>query len=469
MAAGIRAASAAVAALVTLAALAATALPNPAAFPVFRDGRDGGGTNWAVLVAGSNGWYGGRAGALPALVWHLTRGARRRFNYRHQSDVYHAYQILKRNGYPDSNIIVFHYDDIAANPANKRPGVVINHPNGADVYAGVPKNYTKSQVTPANFLAVLKGDAAAASGPVLHSGPNDHVFVNFVDHGATSLVAFPTSYLYAKDLIAALQYMSQHQLYGELVFYLEACESGSMFQGLLPPGIKIYATTASSATQSSYACYYDAQLGTYLGDLYSVNWMENTDAVDVRTETLQTQFTIVRNLTKLSIVMQYGDLSMQSEPIGAFLGFELAHAARAPPPPSHASAPLDAIDARDVKLDVLTRQVAQLQMLGDSTALLQAQAALASEQAYRAHVTRSIRAVAEQLLGTSGADRVLGGRPGVVTEWDCYRGAVDAYEQRCGRFGDFGLKYAYVLANLCQARVSVDAIDAAALSVCGRS
>jgi len=41
--------------------------------------------NWAVLVAGSNGYY----------------------NYRHQSDVYDAYQILHMNGIPDSNIIVF--------------------------------------------------------------------------------------------------------------------------------------------------------------------------------------------------------------------------------------------------------------------------------------------------------------------------------------------------------------------------
>lgn len=50
--------------------------------------------NWAVLVAGSNGWY----------------------NYRHQSDVCHAYQILHKNGIPDSNIIVMMYDDIAKNP-----------------------------------------------------------------------------------------------------------------------------------------------------------------------------------------------------------------------------------------------------------------------------------------------------------------------------------------------------------------
>lgn len=49
--------------------------------------------NWAVLVAGSSGWY----------------------NYRHQADVCHAYQVLHQNGIPDSNIIVMMYDDLAHN------------------------------------------------------------------------------------------------------------------------------------------------------------------------------------------------------------------------------------------------------------------------------------------------------------------------------------------------------------------
>lgn len=51
--------------------------------------------NWALLVAGSNGW----------------------FNYRHQADVCHAYQILHNHGIPDSNIVVMMFDDIAENTA----------------------------------------------------------------------------------------------------------------------------------------------------------------------------------------------------------------------------------------------------------------------------------------------------------------------------------------------------------------
>lgn len=51
----------------------------------------------------------------------------------------HAYQILKKGGLKEENIVVFMYDDIAASALNPRPGVIINNPNGSDVYAGVPK------------------------------------------------------------------------------------------------------------------------------------------------------------------------------------------------------------------------------------------------------------------------------------------------------------------------------------------
>lgn len=41
----------------------------------------------------------------------------------------------------------------------------------------------------------------------------------------------------------------------------------------------VYSTTAANEQESSYACYYDPEIETYLGDLYSVNWMEDTEKV----------------------------------------------------------------------------------------------------------------------------------------------------------------------------------------------
>lgn len=51
----------------------------------------------------------------------------------------HAYQILRNGGLKEENIVVFMYDDIANHQLNPRPGTIINHPDGDDVYVGVPK------------------------------------------------------------------------------------------------------------------------------------------------------------------------------------------------------------------------------------------------------------------------------------------------------------------------------------------
>ena len=50
------------------------------------------------------------------------------------------------------------YDDIASDSSNPTPGQIINYPNGPDVYKGVPKDYTKKDVNPKNFLNILSGN-----------------------------------------------------------------------------------------------------------------------------------------------------------------------------------------------------------------------------------------------------------------------------------------------------------------------
>ena len=64
----------------------------------------------------------------------------------------------------------------------------------------------------------------------MDSGPNDHIFIYYSDHGGPGVLGMPTSpYLYAKDLIEVLQKKHASGTYKSLVFYLEACESGSIF------------------------------------------------------------------------------------------------------------------------------------------------------------------------------------------------------------------------------------------------
>lgn len=161
-------------------------------------------SNWAVLVAGSNTW----------------------FNYRHQADVFHAYQMLLKKGFDSEKIIVFAYDDIANNSRNPFPGKVFNKPTyaepGVDVYKGVKIDYRGADVTPKLFLSVLEGNRTAVagrgSGKVLSTNPDDNVFMFFSDHGSPNLIAFPSEYLYADQLLATFSKITGK--FNKFVFYL---------------------------------------------------------------------------------------------------------------------------------------------------------------------------------------------------------------------------------------------------------
>ena len=279
----------------------------------FNPFKSNGVNHYAVLVAGSNGFW----------------------NYRHQSDIFHSYHILISNGIPKENIIVLAYDDIAKNSENPIKGKVFNKPDpsgqGFDVYEGVAIDYKGADVNPDVFLAVLSGDSTKVrgkgTGRVLQSTENDNVFVYFSDHGATGLIAFPSGELYADQLTSTLKKMHTNKMYKELVFYLEACESGSMFNKILPNNMNIYTTTAANPNQSSWATYCspddkigNVSIGSCLGDEYSVNWMEDSESDSGLTETLQAQYEHVRDRTKNSEVHQYGQLDFVSNDIGQYQG-----------------------------------------------------------------------------------------------------------------------------------------------------
>lgn len=405
------------------------------------------GKHWALIVAGSNGWY----------------------NYRHQADTCHAYQILHKNGIPDENIVVMMYDDIANNPLNPTPGIIINKPNGDDVYKGVPKDYTKEDVTPDNFLNILKGNKQAmsgiGSGKVIDSGPNDHVFVYFTDHGATGLIAFPSDELMAHDLIAALDEMYENKKFSKLVFYLEACESGSMFHKKLKNNIDIYATTAANPDESSYACYYDKKRQTYLGDVYSVKWMENSDAIDLTKETLMKQFQIVKEETNTSHVMQYGDMDYVNDDLDEFQGDGMGSVSGKSPEEYRGEQITDAIPSPDVELNILHHRLKDSASLAERREIAREIEELLER---KEGVRKTMESIVEQCTSSEEQKtRVLKTRAD-PEDFDCYKQAVKTFSKTCYNLGqnDHALRHVYALSNLCEENIPTEMIVSAIMKEC---
>ncbi|CAF1648978.1 unnamed protein product [Adineta ricciae] len=409
--------------------------------------------NWAVLVAGSNGWY----------------------NYRHQSDVCHAYQILHKNGIPDSNIIVMMYDDLAKNSQNPTKGIIINHPNGQDVYHGVPHDYTGKDVTPKNFINVLLGNKEAmkgiGSGKVLESGPDDNVFIYYTDHGAVGLVAFPTGVLYATDLNTTITKMHAQKKYKEMVIYIEACESGSMLENILADNIKIYGTTASNAEESSYACYYDDKRQTYLGDVYSVVWMEDSDVEDLSKETLFQQFTVTKQKTNTSHVMQYGDLSLgKMDTVGEFQG-EKSNSVK----PSrnilkdryNELLRRDAVPTEDVRISIVSRRLAAADENSVEKSNLERE--LIQLLNDRATIATRIQQIASTALSMNRGDylEMVTTKRMRLTQHACYKSVTQRIQKKCFDLpNEFVLNKLYIMANLCEIGLYDFTINQAVDQVC---
>jgi legumain len=385
--------------------------------------------DWAVIVAGSKS-YG---------------------NYRHQADACHAYHVTSKFGIPDERIIMMFYDDIASYSKNPYPGKMFNKPTesgtaGVDVYKGCKKDYTGAQVTPANFVKVLTGDTSAP-GPVLKSTSSDNVFINFVDHGGTGIIAFPSQTMSSSMLMNALKKMHSGNMYKKLVFYMEACESGSMFEGLLPTNMNIYATTASNAKESSWGTYCPPDdkvngksIGSCLGDLYSVNWMEDADKVG-KEESLQTQFETVKKLTAKSHVMQYGDLSWTSDPIGDFMGDTSNNGSLTTTPRK----PSVDVKSRDIPLHLAYYQYIRSDSEDFATRQMNA-AALISEIQHRQEADSLFHKLAEQV---SSVDKFFQ-EANFKGECLCCDEVHAAVAEKCGGYTDYSLQYSRVVVNLCE-------------------
>ncbi|TMW99260.1 hypothetical protein EJD97_002825 [Solanum chilense] len=368
------------------------------------------GTKWAVLIAGSSGWT----------------------NYRHQADVCHAYQILKTDGLKDENIIVFMYDDIANNTENPRPGVIINNPHGHDVYKGVPK--------------------------VLKSGPNDHIFIYYADHGAPGFIS---------------------------------CESGSMFDGILPKGLNIYVMTASKPDEASFGTYCGNGTshtpcfgqcsppefkGICLGDLYSVAWMEDSDVQDRKTNTLHEQYSRVAKRTAANLtyrnygshVQEYGDLVVSFDPLAAYMGeTSKNHSHDSVDAKSFSTSSSRNVDQRSTELFYLfTKENAPEGSDEKYDALVK----LNEVMSHRSQVDSNVKHLGELLFGVEKGNEILhtvrpAGQP-LVDNWDCLKSYVKIFEAHCGRLTAYGKKHVRGIANICNAGITSKKMAAMSARAC---
>jgi legumain len=404
-------------------------------------------------------------------------------NYRHQADACHAYQIARKNGIPESNIVMLAYDDIAHSSQNPFPGKIFNKPTakgtpGKDVYEGCKIDYKGKEVNAANFLKVLSGDTSA-SGPVLKSNANDHVFVYYADHGGVGILGVPGGvsggYIHAKDINKAIETLQSKGGYKELLFYLEACESGSIFADLLKaPNAK--AVTAANPKESSWGWYcagtatggdsVDGKvIGSCLGDEFSVRWMEDTEAASITSETVGQQFAKVKAAVTKSHVQEYGVTSFDSEPIGNFEGGAGRVSVVDAAPVDNGG---EGVDSRQVEVHQAYYKVLRAE---SAAARKDAEGELSAILARRHSADVKFGAIASIAMqgDDTKAQQMLEGDVSATVNMECHKSALELAVKQCGPFTDYSLRYSRLFANLCAATVDERTLSSAIEAGCGQA
>lgn len=334
-------------------------------------------------------------------------------------------------------------------------------------------------------------------------------------------------FLYADQLHRTIKHRSKHHGFKEMVLYIEACESGSLFKGILEDDLNVFATTAANEMESSWGVYCPGMdpsppedFMTCLGDLYSVAWMEDSDLNDLTTESLKKQFDRVRQRTSQnwtyeqgSHVLMFGQLEIDEEPVANYLGMlNTGSKERYTEVEMNGKTGADvfqedrqvrrhvAIPQRDADLLPLILKAQR----GMNDAAQELEAARAKRATVDANVYRVVLHVLDQSMAIASSDDAHGKNrllswsqmfvdlltlyrfdvpslgqllvrdpvpapegSALVSDWDCLRSMVKAWQGECGVLDQYGMKHTRAFANMCNLGVQVEIFQEIAGKVCG--
>jgi len=197
-------------------------------------------------------------------------------------------------------------------------------------------------------------------------------------------------------------------------------------------------------------------LETCLGDLFSINWMEDAD-MSGPLETLEIQYNEVKNLTTLSHVMQYGTTDYTYLPTGNFiasLSRSLKRAkAAADAREERLSASAGAIPARDIPLHVLTAKYKAA--APHSAAKRAAMKKLSEEVQMRARVDEVFETFAEAAVLSAGlpvskAEKLFPMPATPIVHDSCMNEVEAVWMGKCGGWNEYSTQYGAVIINACR-------------------
>ena len=196
-------------------------------------------------------------------------------NYRHQADALDIYRMLKNAGYDDDHIVLIMEDDIADNPENPHPGVVHVTPDGENLHANIQVDYKISELTPADFGNILKGNVTERTPQVVKGSKGTNVLLFWSGHGYynNKINWGEEAYISSAEIHSILQGAQDN--FRKLLFVMETCYSGSVGEDMPSiPGVLLL--TAAAPGETSHADVIEGNI--YLSNAFTRVFREEVEA-----------------------------------------------------------------------------------------------------------------------------------------------------------------------------------------------
>ena len=262
-------------------------------------------------------------------------------NYSDSSNTCRAYNDIFLSGIPRENIIYMANDKIHDDAPNPFPGKLFTLPDpegeGWDHAKDCKEHYdyTIDHISPKVVLAIIAQDeekvkelTGLENPKVFHTTEEDTILIYYSDHGYEGGVGCGGSTIKAEEIQETLKTLHDNKKYDKLAFFLEACESGSVFD-TLPDNLNIYAFTSANRTEDAWCEYCPPEdvvngesfyvcLSMYYDNEFQRLWEEESTTITLGELFQRTHDHVAKS--KDQEVSEWGDLKMRDLPMTTFLG-----------------------------------------------------------------------------------------------------------------------------------------------------
>lgn len=191
-------------------------------------------------------------------------------NYRHQANAYAMYQLLKKNGVDDDDILLIAEDDIARNPQNPKPGFIQSSLGDENLYDDIKIDYRLSEVPFEKLTNLVTKHFSDPDPKSAH-----HLFVYWAGHGEPEGPKWGDEIIPPSQIADFFKVLRKTRSYIKAFMAMETCYAGQVGKACYDQEVPyLLCMTATNENETSKASMTDASGQVWISNSFTDNLLQ---------------------------------------------------------------------------------------------------------------------------------------------------------------------------------------------------